>query len=385
MRAPYSVPGTFVLLLFLLVPQSGHSLLISGTGTWGIFEGSITYNCEQASGEGTLIVELTNTSPADNGGYLTGFAFNNPGGCVAGVTFSDADFELLGAPSFADGVSAVPLGHFDIGAAPGGSWLGGGNPALGIAVGQTKTFIFAFAGTNLCELDDLSFVSELSEGGSDFFAARFRGFENGQSDKVPADELTVPVTLSSFTAIAHQGYIDVNWTSQSEVNALAYHLYRGEHEYGQYLEIARLDAQGNSESPRDYHFVDQDVVAGLNYYYKLAAEDCQGNVEFHEPVLASAATAVPGTYSLMPNYPNPFNASTVIGYQLPVSGQVTLAIYDVLGRKVRTLLNAYREAGNYTARWDSEDDRGGELKSGVYFCVFETGDFSQTRKMVLTR
>ena len=118
MRAPYSVPGTFVLLLFLLVPQSGHSLLISGTGTWGIFEGSITYNCEQASGEGTLIVELTNTSPADNGGYLTGFAFNNPGGCVAGVTFSDADFELLGAPSFADGVSAVPLGHFDIGAAP---------------------------------------------------------------------------------------------------------------------------------------------------------------------------------------------------------------------------------------------------------------------------
>ncbi|MCK4597598.1 hypothetical protein KAU04_06135, partial [bacterium] len=113
MRAPYSVPGTFVLLLFLLVPQSGHSLLISGMGTWGSFEGSITYNCEQASGEGTLIVELTNTSPSANGGYLTGFALNNPGGRIASATFSDADFELLGAPSFADGVSAAPLGHFD--------------------------------------------------------------------------------------------------------------------------------------------------------------------------------------------------------------------------------------------------------------------------------
>ena len=385
MRAPYSVPGTFVLLLFLLVPRSGHSFLISGTGTWGSFAGSITYNCEQTSGEGTLIVELTNTSPADNGGYLTGFAFNNPGGCIVSVTFSDADFELLGAPSFADGVSAVPLGYFDIGAALGGSWLGGGNPAPGIAVDQTKTLIFAFAGTSLCELDDLSFVNELSEGGSDFFAARFHGFENGQSDKVPADEMIVPVALSSFPAIAHQGYIDVNWTSQSEVNALAYHLYRCEHEYGQHLEIARLDAQGSSETQQNYHYRDDNVKVGRSYYYKLAAEDCQGNVEFHESVLASAATSVPGTCGLMPNYPNPFNASTVIGYQLPVSGHVTLTIYDVLGRKVRTLLNAHREAGNYTARWDSKDDRGGELKSGVYFCVFEIGDFSQTRKMVLTR
>ncbi|MCK4271586.1 T9SS type A sorting domain-containing protein, partial [bacterium] len=130
---------------------------------------------------------------------------------------------------------------------------------------------------------------------------------------------------------------------------------------------------------------DDNVKVGRSYYYKLAAEDCQGNMEFHESVLASAATSVPGTCGLMPNYPNPFNASTVIGYQLPVSGHVTLTIYDVLGRKVRTLLNAHREAGNYTARWDSKDDRGGELKSGVYFCVFEIGDFSQTRRMVLTR
>jgi hypothetical protein len=62
-----------------------------------------------------------------------------------------------------------------------------------------------------------------------------------------------------------------------------------------------------------------------------------------------------------------------------------LIVYDVLGRKVRALVEGHREAGSHTALWNGRDDRGRELKSGVYFCVLEAGRFSDTMKMVLTR
>lgn len=198
-------------------------------------------------------------------------------------------------------------------------------------------------------------------------------------------EHSVPVALSSFTATGREGAIEVSWTSQTEVNALAYHLLRGEQADGQFTEIARLDAAGNSETSRDYRFVDSDVIDGRTYYYKLADEDYEGNMTYHGPVFASAGICVPGAYSLLPNYPNPFNPSTAISYEMPVAGQLTLTIYNVLGQELRTLVDAYQEAGTYTVMWDSKDNAGHYLNSGVYFYTMKAGDFTHSRKMVLMR
>ena len=89
---------------------------------------------------------------------------------------------------------------------------------------------------------------------------------------------------------------------------------------------------------------------------------------------------VPGVYSLSQNYPNPFNPVTKINFALPKQGFVTLKIYDVTGREVKTLVNEVKQAGNYTV-----DFNGSYLASGVYFYKIQSGDFVSVKRMVLIK
>ena len=86
------------------------------------------------------------------------------------------------------------------------------------------------------------------------------------------------------------------------------------------------------------------------------------------------------SYALGTNYPNPFNPTTVISYQFPVSGFVTLTVYNALGQKVRTLVSGKQQAGRHRVTFDASG-----LASGVYFYRMTAGDFSQTHKMILLR
>ncbi|UCF04187.1 MAG: T9SS type A sorting domain-containing protein [bacterium] len=96
-------------------------------------------------------------------------------------------------------------------------------------------------------------------------------------------------------------------------------------------------------------------------------------------------TETPHIYSLAQNYPNPFNPLTAIRYSVKNRDAVTLKIYDVTGRLVRTLVNEIKEPGAYTVAWDGYNDRGAGVASGIYFYRLAAGDFVQTRKMVLLR
>ena len=93
-----------------------------------------------------------------------------------------------------------------------------------------------------------------------------------------------------------------------------------------------------------------------------------------------AEEILPKEFALEQNYPNPFNPSTKISWQLPVSGQVTLKVYNVLGREVSTLVNEYRQAGSYEVDFNAS-----ELPSGVYFYRLKAGEFTATRKMILIK
>lgn len=85
-------------------------------------------------------------------------------------------------------------------------------------------------------------------------------------------------------------------------------------------------------------------------------------------------------YELKENYPNPFNPSTTISYNLSKSGFTTLKIYDVLGKEVATLVNDKQDAGTYSIQWNASD-----FSSGVYFYKLQTDGFVQTRRMILTK
>jgi flagellar hook assembly protein FlgD len=84
--------------------------------------------------------------------------------------------------------------------------------------------------------------------------------------------------------------------------------------------------------------------------------------------------------ALHPNFPNPFNPSTVIGYQLPEAGSVSIQVYDVTGRLVATLVDGMVNAGRHQVRFDA-----GSLSSGVYIVRMQTSGFLQTQKMILLK
>jgi hypothetical protein len=174
-------------LAAVMVPVAAMADTISGTGALGSFSGSIDYSATNST-SGTLTITLENTSPAANGGDITAFVFNNPGGITgASLSTSSGTWNLLFA---SDSVNGAPYGQFDIGASTGGGFEGGGNPNKGIAVGDSVTFTFTFSGTNLDSLTTADFLGSLSTGtgsgqGYEAFVVRFRGFQNGGSDKVP--------------------------------------------------------------------------------------------------------------------------------------------------------------------------------------------------------
>lgn len=89
---------------------------------------------------------------------------------------------------------------------------------------------------------------------------------------------------------------------------------------------------------------------------------------------------LPSEYKLAQNYPNPFNPSTTIEFSIPVSGHVSLKVYDALGKEVASILNDYRSAGNY-----SEQFVGTDLTSGVYYYQLTSGNFKETKKFMLVK
>jgi hypothetical protein len=102
-------------------------------------------------------------------------------------------------------------------------------------------------------------------------------------------------------------------------------------------------------------------------------------------VLEDYTSSRPQRFTLDQNFPNPFNSSTVIRFELPQSGEVELAVYNLAGQKVATLLAGAREAGGYTVNWDGRDQGEKTLASGIYLYRLQAGAQVETRKLLLLR
>lgn len=94
---------------------------------------------------------------------------------------------------------------------------------------------------------------------------------------------------------------------------------------------------------------------------------------------------LPSVTKLKHNYPNPFNPETNIAFDLAKSSKVSVEIYNIKGQKVKTLINEFRQPGNYTLTWKGKDDNDKSVASGIYFCRFKTKDYSSTRKMLMLK
>ena len=99
----------------------------------------------------------------------------------------------------------------------------------------------------------------------------------------------------------------------------------------------------------------------------------------------NSSNEFPIRFIIYPNFPNPFNPTTQIRYDLPKDNLVTIRIYDAVGRKIRTLSNVYQSAGRHSIHWDARNDMGEELAAGMYILSVQAGGFRATKKMVLLK
>ncbi|MBT4501884.1 MAG: DUF362 domain-containing protein [Gemmatimonadetes bacterium] len=118
------------------------------------------------------------------------------------------------------------------------------------------------------------------------------------------------------------------------------------------------------------------TLPGLLYYLESV------NTAVTESVNSNA---IPRDFALDQNYPNPFNSDTVIRFALPNDGEIDLAIYNLTGQKVATLMAGPRRAGSYAINWDGRDRYGADLASGTYLYQLRTEQYSETRKLLLLR
>jgi hypothetical protein len=115
--------------------------------------------------------------------------------------------------------------------------------------------------------------------------------------------------------------------------------------------------------------------------------------QYHQVIESGQTTAVqwmdsatgPKAFRLAQNYPNPFNPETNITYQIPISAQVVVQIYNLLGQKIRTLVNEVQSAGKYSVTWNGLSDDGSRAPSGVYVYRMQAGDFISTKKLLLIK
>ncbi len=200
---------------------------------------------------------------------------------------------------------------------------------------------------------------------------------NPSSDRA---EGMFPVELTSFNSLVHGKDIQLNWHTATEVKSYGFSIERRTKSTGggeEWSELGFINATGNSNSPKQYSFTDENVAEG-KYIYRLKMIDNDGTYEYSNEV--EAEVAAPNKFELAQNYPNPFNPSTKIQYSIPVDSKVLLEIYSISGEKVVELVNEFQPTGSYTVEFNA-----GKLASGTYLYRIVAGNFVQVKKLMLMK
>jgi hypothetical protein len=187
---------------------------------------------------------------------------------------------------------------------------------------------------------------------------------------------TVPVELVSFIANADRDEVELFWRTATEINNQGFAIERLTLD-GVFEEVGYVAGFGTTTEPKSYSFIDSKLENG-SYAYRLKQMDFDGSYEYSDEV--NVDVELPLEYTLQQNYPNPFNPSTTINYSIPEDGFVKLAVYNVLGEEVATLVNGFQKADRYDVSFNASG-----FSSGVYVYKIEATNFSASRKLVLMK
>jgi hypothetical protein len=191
----------------------------------------------------------------------------------------------------------------------------------------------------------------------------------------------VPVEFTAFNATVGSGKVNLSWSTATESNNQGFEVQRkvNDIEDAQFITVAFKQGAGTTTLSQNYFFTDDLTgIEANSVSYRLKQIDFDGRYAYSEEILID--NVAPDKFELAQNYPNPFNPVTTINYQLPVSGHVTLKVFDALGKEVSTLVNETKTGGRYSIEFD-----GSQLSSGVYFYELRSGNFVSVKKLLLMK
>jgi len=272
-----------------------------------------------------------------------------------------------------------------------------------------RTIDFGWTNTDPLFVNKAAFNLELTSGSLGVNAGTTNGTQtddidgNSRNDGSPdigayeyIIDQSVPVTLAFFTANYIPEGVILRWETCSEIENLGFIIERRQHsevwkEIANFNSHSELKGQGTVSQKTEYSFIDKKVEPGNSYEYRLSDVDYSGNVKFHTDKITQVtvksliSNILPCNFSLSPAYPNPFNPITTIRYNLPEQSQVTMIIYDLMGKQVKTIVNQVEEPGYKSIIWDATNNSGQTVSAGLYYYQINAGDFSRTKKMVLLK
>jgi hypothetical protein len=193
------------------------------------------------------------------------------------------------------------------------------------------------------------------------------GFTGGGDGRVQLNKLFVKVGLDEKETLQKLAQLD---SLESRIDTLEYKL---DHHHHIYL-TGRGVGQNNTEANTTLSIFDEGGTPGISppIYNDIPENNIpEENIE---------NKSVPDKFSLGQNYPNPFNPSTVISFAIPMQAFVTVKVYDILGREVKTLMNETKPVGYYEINFNASD-----LPSGTYIYEIRAGNFVETKKMILLK
>ena len=186
----------------------------------------------------------------------------------------------------------------------------------------------------------------------------------------------VPVELSSFDASISNKNVILTWSTETEINNHLFEIERRNKNLD-WMTIGFVNGHGTTIKQSNYSYVDKNVESGI-YFYRLKQIDFNGTFSYSNSVEINVN--IPGTFSLEQNYPNPFNPTTKIAFTIPKAEKVSLKIYDVLGKEIRTLIKRKMSRGEHEIKFNALD-----LPGGVYIYTLKTGSRTSSRKMILLK
>ncbi|MCY3713135.1 MAG: S8 family serine peptidase [Gemmatimonadetes bacterium] len=198
--------------------------------------------------------------------------------------------------------------------------------------------------------------------------------------------------VRSFTAEGGPSGVFLSWTAGLEINLLSYRIERRDYPDGSFGVLTSVPVNRTGDHPQDsnaYNYTDTSAQPGTSYEYRLLPVGPAGLALTAEPVVLridneSGATA--GQVAVLyPNAPNPFAASTNIRFELSEPVHVTLTIYNLLGRRIRVLVDETHGPGRFVRTWNGMDGDGRAMPSGVYLYRMTAGGIEQNGKMMLLR